>query len=559
MATRFVAIARVAGVLVIPILAACSGGGSSPAPVTVGGTVSGLAGSGLVLADNGTDHVAVSGNGTFVFASKISNGDTYSVSVQAQPTNPSQACTVGNGTGHASNDNVTNVVVACTTNTYTVGGTVSGLTGTGLVLANNDGNSLPINRDGTFVFAAPIASGSTYKVTIPAEPSGAPENCTVGNARGTVTNANVTSVTVNCERVGRFLYVSTTDISGLAQVWAFSIDAATGMLTPVAGSPYFTAYAIPGTMAIDPSGRFLYVVYGRTTGGVTPTDDIVAFAIDATSGVLMPVPGSPFAAGSSPISIAVEPGGRYAYVASEDDGTVIGFAISPLTGALTPVNGSPVAAGPTSRRSIAVDPGAKFVYVASANESIVSVYALDAATGALSPAPGGAYPTAQGPTDLAVHPSGTFVYVANAVAESVSVFGVNSATGTLSAVVGSPFATGVPRAVDGITAIALGGHGSFAYVPAQAIGTGEGLISALAIDQQDSALTPVPGSPFATSGDPVHLAIDPSSKFAYVADYLAPTLLHGYVIDATTGALATLPSAVTSSGIIIPASLVILK
>jgi hypothetical protein len=52
------------------------------------------------------------------------------------------------------------------TATYTIAGTVSGLTGTGLVLQNNGTDSLSITADGSFTFSTPIADGSTYNVTV---------------------------------------------------------------------------------------------------------------------------------------------------------------------------------------------------------------------------------------------------------------------------------------------------------------------------------------------------------------------------------------------------------
>jgi alpha-tubulin suppressor-like RCC1 family protein len=90
-----------------------------PGPLfTVGGTVSGLAGAGLVLLDNGGDPLTVSTNGSFTFATQLASGAAYSVTVFAQPANPAQTCAVINGSGSVV-ANVTNVAVACTTGTPT--------------------------------------------------------------------------------------------------------------------------------------------------------------------------------------------------------------------------------------------------------------------------------------------------------------------------------------------------------------------------------------------------------------------------------------------------------
>jgi hypothetical protein len=123
-------------------LAACGGGGGggNPSPsggspggttttYSIGGTVSGLSGTGLVLQNNGGDNLTVNSNGAFTFATKVNSSGAYAVTVATQPSG--QTCTVaaGNGTATA---NVTNVGVTCTStaSTITVGGTVSGLTGT---------------------------------------------------------------------------------------------------------------------------------------------------------------------------------------------------------------------------------------------------------------------------------------------------------------------------------------------------------------------------------------------------------------------------------------------
>src|SRR5258708_6813770 len=81
---------------------------------TVGGTLTGLRGQGLVLQDNSGSDLSLASNGTFAFAGRIKKNNTYSVTVKTQPSNPTQTCTVRNGTGTVSKYNVTNVIVSCT-------------------------------------------------------------------------------------------------------------------------------------------------------------------------------------------------------------------------------------------------------------------------------------------------------------------------------------------------------------------------------------------------------------------------------------------------------------
>lgn len=99
----------------------CGGGGPTGTPpttttYTIGGAVSGLSGTGLVLQENGGNNLSVSANGAFVFTTPLASGSTYAVTVLTQPSNPAQSCAVANGSGTATAD-VTNVRVACTVTT----------------------------------------------------------------------------------------------------------------------------------------------------------------------------------------------------------------------------------------------------------------------------------------------------------------------------------------------------------------------------------------------------------------------------------------------------------
>ena len=78
----------------------------------------------------------------------------------------------------------------------TIGGTVSGLTGTGLVLQLNGGGNLGVSASGPFTFPARLGNGTPYSVTVFAQPSG--QTCTVANGSGTLGSANVTTVSVTC-------------------------------------------------------------------------------------------------------------------------------------------------------------------------------------------------------------------------------------------------------------------------------------------------------------------------------------------------------------------------
>jgi hypothetical protein len=193
------------------VLAGCSNGRGSvvesgeaqqppppPGTFNVRGTVSGLAGSGLVLQLNGANDTEIDGNGAFAFAAGLANDAAYAVTVAQQPANPAQVCTPQQASGTINGAHVTNVSIVCSTQSFAVGGSVSGLNGSGLVLRRNGEEDLPIASNGAFTFETAQASGTTYDVAVAAQPTNPSQTCTVANATGTVGSGDARSVTVTC-------------------------------------------------------------------------------------------------------------------------------------------------------------------------------------------------------------------------------------------------------------------------------------------------------------------------------------------------------------------------
>lgn len=176
-------------------------------------SVSGLAGAGLVLQNNGSSDFSLSANGTINIDSAAFSGTAYAVAVKTQPTSPSQTCVVGNGSGTVGGANVTNITVTCTTNTYAITATVSGLSGAGLVLQNNGANDLSFSSNGTFTINSAAPSGSAYAVTVKTQPTSPTQTCLVGGGSGTVGGANVNNMTVSCTTN---TYAITATVSGLS-------------------------------------------------------------------------------------------------------------------------------------------------------------------------------------------------------------------------------------------------------------------------------------------------------------------------------------------------------
>jgi hypothetical protein len=175
--------------------------GPAPDPVTIGGNVSELASSkGLVLQNNGTDDLPISENGEFTFDTPLTPGNSYNVTVATNPTNPAQICIVENGSGTVPSEPVTNVAVTCVEvpDPVTIGGTVSGLVGSGLVLQNTGRDDLPISEDGPFTFDTARLPGTIYDVTVATHPTAPAQTCNVENGSGTVPLQDVTDVAVTC-------------------------------------------------------------------------------------------------------------------------------------------------------------------------------------------------------------------------------------------------------------------------------------------------------------------------------------------------------------------------
>ena len=197
--------------LITFILSGCGGGSSdssstpattsttTPAAATtytIGGTISGLSSGSLVLKNNGGDTLTISANSTnFTFATALANSATYAVTVGTQPSG--LTCSVSNGTGTVASANVTNVTVTCATNSYTVGGTVSGLaSGTSFTIQNNGTDSQLISSNGAYTFATALANGTSYVVSVSNQPT--LQYCVLTNGSGTLAGGNITIANIAC-------------------------------------------------------------------------------------------------------------------------------------------------------------------------------------------------------------------------------------------------------------------------------------------------------------------------------------------------------------------------
>lgn len=174
-------------------LAACGG----KASYDVSGTISNLNTNGLILANGGESLPVASGKTSFTFAKRIDYGTDYNITVQQQPAHMN--CAVSSGSGSAGHYVSIQAAVTCMQNTYTLGGTVTGLTADGLVLINGTAQT-PVAKDSTtFTLATRIADGDKYGISVFAQPTGLKCEVVGNTGVGVMGEANVTTVQITCK------------------------------------------------------------------------------------------------------------------------------------------------------------------------------------------------------------------------------------------------------------------------------------------------------------------------------------------------------------------------
>ena len=211
-------------------LSACGGSSSSSSSgkkktptYSVSVEVTGLGGSALIVENNGEALAPIDQDGTYTFPSKLGDDSSYNVLITQQPDAGFTCAPSTANSGVIAGANVT-VPIICSTTTFEIGGTVTGLdeeSGSGLVLQNNGSDDLTIDDDGSFSFSARIPEGGAYNVTVLTQPSGAPLTCQVTNASGTVASADIDNIAVDCEILSHDVSVT---VSGLISGTSLTLE-----------------------------------------------------------------------------------------------------------------------------------------------------------------------------------------------------------------------------------------------------------------------------------------------------------------------------------------------
>jgi hypothetical protein len=235
------------------------------APLSVGGSISGLEhATGLVLV-NGTEMYAVPAGATsFRLNAPESSGSTYAVRVQSQPTGAT--CSVSQGLGTIPTHNVSDVSITCSDEAYSLGGTVAGLTSPGLVLSDGSNTySVPVNAT-NFTMPMVVAYGSSYTMNVQTQPAGL--TCTISGGTGTMSASAVTDVGVTCASTSYTLggAISGLRTSGLVLTDGMddlSVAANAAQFSMPNALAYGSEYAV--TVKAQPSAGTCQITHGTGT------------------------------------------------------------------------------------------------------------------------------------------------------------------------------------------------------------------------------------------------------------------------------------------------------
>jgi hypothetical protein len=182
-------------------LGACGGGNGN---MVLGGTIKGLTQPGMILKNGSWETKPAATDGTFRFSELIADDKDFFIEIFKQPDN--SKCSIINNRNKANTYTVVQTVVTCVTDSYALGGTVTGLdAGDGsLVLANGSETAAvpkPATAGAPVKFSLPkVMVGSPYGVTVLTSPTGSAKKCVVSNGNGTMATSAIDNISVVCSK-----------------------------------------------------------------------------------------------------------------------------------------------------------------------------------------------------------------------------------------------------------------------------------------------------------------------------------------------------------------------
>ena len=266
--------------------------------------------------------------------------------------------------------------------------------------------------------------------------------CYLINSNGSITVQNGGSAVaqdlvpsaMQVDSTGNYLLAAGIGISLTAQaIGIYQINTSTGLLTALTGSPLAlytgkasTATVVqPTAMLITPNNSYVYVslqalgvqVLTLGTGGALSTGSAATFlppltnstgdyglASDPNSkflfvaeynsglrvlsiganGTLNEISGSPYATGTGPTGVTLDPTGSYVYVANKGSNNISAFTLTAASGKLAVISGSPFSSGGTAPIAMVNDNQKKYLAVInnqatdSSGNNDMQVFSFDA-------------------------------------------------------------------------------------------------------------------------------------------------------------------------------------
>jgi 6-phosphogluconolactonase (cycloisomerase 2 family) len=192
--------------------------------------------------------------------------------------------------------------------------------------------------------------------------------------RGSPVSTGMRPVTVTLDPAARYAFVVNAGSDNVSVYRGMSNTSPLHSESRKYGSP-FAAGKEPVALALEPTGRYAYVANAGS-------NDISVFHIHHQSGALASIPGSPFKTGQRPVALAAHPNGRWLIVANRDSADVRLYSIETEHGALAP-QGQPVRL-PAPPKSMWLNPAGTTLYVLTEDGRRLLSYKVDAAAGSLS-------------------------------------------------------------------------------------------------------------------------------------------------------------------------------
>jgi len=319
-------------------------------------------------------------------------------------------------------------------------------------------------------------------------------------------------------------------------IYAFRFNEASGALTPL-GLKAETRN--PSFLAAGPAGRVLYAVNEVDDFKGAKAGSVTAYSVDAATGNLTPL-GAESSGGAAPCHVQCDRTGRFVAVANYSGGNLAllpAAADGRLAAATATLGGT--GSGPNTARQqgphahqVVFDPSNRYLLEVDLGLDKILVYRFDQATGRLTPndPPFAQLAPGSGPRHLAFHPNGRFVFTINELSSTMTSLAWEAAKGTLRTI-GTQSTLPAGHTGNSSTAeVAVDPRGRFLY------GSNRGHDSIVVFSiAPDGTLALVEHEP--TRGkNPRHFTIDPTGRWLIAGNQGSGTLAV-FSIDQTSGAL----------------------